>query len=157
MVGNQGRKLAVSSSLIKIHRVLMLKMDLVGHRWNLAPCKHQQTLNNLLTKIDQSSLQVDVITVVVMATEQQTAVLLVNNMVVLLHLQQELQSYLQLTLRPTHQPPPSKPHQEKLVVISRETETRDRNKLIFQPRYAQRMFNIHGWSTCTFDTACWTA
>ena len=60
----------VSSSLIKIHRVLMLKMDLVGHRWNLAPCKHQQTLNNLLTKINQSSLQVDVITVVVIATEQ---------------------------------------------------------------------------------------
>ena len=93
-----------SSSLVKIHRVLMLKMDLVGRRWNLAPCKHQQTLNNLLTRIDQSSLQVDVITVVIAATEQQTVVLLVNNVVVLLRSQQEL------TLRPTHQPPPSKPH-----------------------------------------------
>ena len=92
---------------------------------------HQQTLNNPLTKIDQSSLQVNVITVVITATEQQTAMLLVNNVVVLLRLQQELQPYLQLTLPPTHQPPPSKPHQEKLEVISRETETRDRNKLIF--------------------------
>ena len=76
--------------------MLMLNMDLVGHQWNLAPCKHQQTLNKSLTKIDQSSLQVDVITVVVMATEQQTVVLLVNNVEVLLRLQQEL------TLRPTH-------------------------------------------------------
>ena len=109
----------------------MLKMDLVGCRWNLAPCKHQQTLNNPLTKINQSSLQVDVITVVVTATEQQTAMLLVNNVVVLLCLQQELQLYLQLTLHPTYQPPPSKPHREKLVVISRETEARDENKLIF--------------------------
>ena len=137
--------------------MLILKIDLVGCRWNLAPCKHQQTLNNPLTKIDQSSLQVDVITVVITSIEQQTAVLLVNNVVVLLCSQQELQSYLQLTLRPAHQPPPSKPHQEKLVVISKETEARDRNKLIFRPRYAQRMFNIHGWLTCTFDAACWTA
>ena len=121
----------VSSSLIKIHRVLMLKMDLVGCRWNLALCKHQQTLNNLLTRIDQSSLQVNVITVVIAATEQQTTVLLVNNVVALLHLPQELQSYPQLTLHPTHQPPPSKRHREKLVVISRETEVRDRNKLVF--------------------------
>ena len=80
----------------------MLNMDLVGRRWNLAPCKHQRTLNNPLTKVDQSSLQVDVITMVIMATEQQTAVLLENNVVVLLRSQQELQSYLQLTLRPTH-------------------------------------------------------
>ena len=116
MVGSRGRKLVVSSSLVKIHRVLMLKMDLVGCRWNLAPCKHQRTLNNLLTKIDQSSLQVNVITVVIMATEQQTAMLLVNNVVVLLRSQQVLQSYLQLTLRPTHQSPPSKPHREKLVL-----------------------------------------
>ena len=144
MVGSQGSKLAVSSSLIKVHRVLMLKMDLVGRRWNLVPCKYQQTLNNPLTKINQSCLQVDVITVVVVATEQQTAMLLENNVVVLLRSQQELQSYLQLTLCPTHQPPPSKLHWEKLVVISRETEARDRNKLIFQPRYVQRMFNIHG-------------
>ena len=93
---------------------------------------------------------------VVAATEQQTAVLLVNNVVVLLRSQQVLQSYLQLTLHPTHQSPPSKPHREKLVT-SRETEARDRNKLIFQPRYAQRMFNIHGWLTCTFDAACWAA
>ena len=111
--------------------MLMLNTDLVGYQWNLAPCKHQQTLNKSLTKIDQSSLQVDVITVVIVATEQQTAVLLENNVVVLLRSQQELQSYLQLTLCPTHQPPPSKPHQEKLVVISRETEVRDSNKLIF--------------------------
>ena len=105
--------------------MLMLNMDPVGHQWNLAPCKHQQTLNKSLTKTDQSSLQVDVITVVIAATEQQTVVLLVNNVEVLLRLQQEL------TLRPTHQPPPSKPHREKLIVISRETEARDRNKLIF--------------------------
>ena len=147
--------LAVSSSLVKTHRVLMLKMDPVGRQWNLAPCKHQRTLNNLLKKIGLSSLQVNVITVVVTATEQQTAVLLVNNVVVVLHSQQELQLYLQLTLRPTHQPPPSKPHQEKLLVISRETEARDRNKLNLRPSYAQRMFNIHGWLTCTFDDACW--
>ena len=74
----------------------MLNMDLVGRRWNLAPCQHQQTLNNSLTKIDQSSLQVNVITVVIAATEQQTVVLLVNNVVVLLRSQQEL------TLCPTH-------------------------------------------------------
>ena len=96
MVGSQGSKLAVSSSLVKVHRVLMLNMDLVGCRWNLAPCQHQRTLDNSLIKIDQSSLQVDVITVVVVATEQQTVMLLVNNVVVLLCLQQEL------TLRPTH-------------------------------------------------------
>ena len=76
--------------------MLMLNMDLVGRQWSLAPCKHQQTLNKSLTKIDQSSLQVDVITVVVVATEQQTVVLLVNNVEVLLCLQQEL------TLCPTH-------------------------------------------------------
>ena len=110
MVGSRGSKLVVSSSLVKIHRVLMLNMDLVGCRWNLVPCKHQRTLNNLLTKNYQSSLQVDIITVVVVVTEQQTAVLLVNNVVVLLRSQQELQSYLQLTLCPTHQPPPSKLH-----------------------------------------------
>ena len=86
----------VSSSLAKVHRMLMLNMDLVGRQWNLAPCKHLQTLNKSLTKIDQSSLQVDVITVVVTATEQQTVVLLVNNVEVLLRLQQEL------TLHPTH-------------------------------------------------------
>ena len=157
MTGSRGSKLAVSSILVKIHKGLMLKMDLVGCRWNLEPCKHQQNYSILLIKIDQSSLQVDVITVVVKATGQQTAMLLVNNVVVLLHSQQELQLYLQLTLCPTHQPPPSKLHQGKLVVISRETEARDRNKLIFGPRYAQRMFNIHGWLTCTFDTACWAA
>ena len=109
----------------------MLKMGLVGRQWNLAPCKHQQTLNNLLTKIDQSSLQVNVITVVVVATEQQTAVLLVNNVVVLLRLQQELQLYLQLTLHPTHQPPPSKLHRGKLVVIIRKTEARDKKQVNF--------------------------
>ena len=76
--------------------MLMLNMDLVGRQWNLAPCKHQQTLNKSLTIIDQSSLQVDVITMVVMATEQQTVMLLVNNVEVLLHLQQEL------TLHPIH-------------------------------------------------------
>ena len=86
----------VSSSLIKVHRVLMLNMDLVGHRWNLAPFKHQRTLNNSLKKVDQSSLQVNLITVVIAATEQQTVMLLVNNVVVLLCLQQEL------SLHPTH-------------------------------------------------------
>ena len=96
MVGSGGSKLAVSSSLVKVHRVLMLNMDLVGHRWNLAPFKHQRTLNNSLTKIDQSSLEVDVITVVIAATEQQAVMLLVTNVVVLLHSQQEL------TLCPTH-------------------------------------------------------
>ena len=30
VVGSRGSKLVVSNSLIKIHRVLMLKMDLVG-------------------------------------------------------------------------------------------------------------------------------